>query len=176
VSKKQYEKLDKVAREIIDAFRDERDADVSNLIVSGLDIDAKGLAYALARRAAPLRFLAPDDQAFYAQRDGDLFGFWLDGQPDRWEASEREFVVPTLGSTLGYEIAHHELRDWMEPPRSACWPTSASITEGLHFRVYAVVLAAALRMPAKDIGALHLLVKLRRFQGFRACGPFGGND
>ena len=43
-----------------------------------------------------------------------MFGFWLDGQPDKWEASEREFVVPTLGSSLGYEIAHENLPDWME--------------------------------------------------------------
>jgi hypothetical protein len=76
---------------------------------------SKGLAYALARNAAPLRFIAPDGQAFYAQRDGGLFGFWLDGQRDRWEASEREFVVPALGSTLGYEIALEDLPDWMEP-------------------------------------------------------------
>ena len=115
MSRKQHDDLDKVAREIVDAFRDDRDADLSNLIDAGLQIDAKGLAYALARNAAPLRFIAPDGQAFYAQRDGELFGFWLDGQPDKWEASEREFVLPALGSTLGYEIAHEELPDWMEP-------------------------------------------------------------
>lgn len=115
VSRKQYDKLDQVAREVIEAFREDRDADVSNLIDSGFAIDAKGLAYALARHAAAVRFLAPDGQAFYAQRNGDWFGFWLDGQPDRWEASEREFVVPTLGSTLGYDIAHEELPDWLEP-------------------------------------------------------------
>jgi hypothetical protein len=115
VSQQQYDKLGKLAREIIDAFRDDRDADVSNLIDAGLHIDAKGLAYALARHAAALRFIAPDGQAFYAQRDGEWFGFWPDGQPDRWESSERKFVVPTLGSTLGYELAREEPPEWLEP-------------------------------------------------------------
>lgn len=115
MSRKQYDELDTLAREIVDAFRRDRAADLSNLIDAGCEIDAKGLAYALARNAAPLRFITPDGQAFYAQRDGDLFGFWLDGQPDKWEASEREFVVPTLGSTLGYEIALDELPEWVEP-------------------------------------------------------------
>jgi hypothetical protein len=115
MSREQYDKLEKIAREIIDALRNERDADVSNLIDCGLNIDAKGLAYALARHAAALRFRAPDGQAFYAQRDGELFGFWLDGEPDGWEASEREFLVPTLGLTLGYEIAREELPAWLEP-------------------------------------------------------------
>jgi len=115
VTPTQYDELDKLAGEVIAAFRDDREADVSNLIDAGLSIDAKGLAYALARHAAALRFIAPDGQAFHAQRDGDLFGFWPDGNPDRWEASEREFVGPTLGSALGYEIAHEELPDWLEP-------------------------------------------------------------
>jgi hypothetical protein len=63
---------------------------------------------------APLRFTAPDGQAFCAEQDGDWFGFWLEGQPDRWEASERKFVVPTLASTLGFDIAHDELPDWID--------------------------------------------------------------
>ncbi len=114
VSRKQDADLDKLTREIIEALRDDRDADVSNLIDAGLVVDAKGLAYALVRHAAPLRFIAPDGQAFFADRAGETFAFWLDGQPDRWEASERRFVVATLGSTLGYEIAHQELPEWMD--------------------------------------------------------------
>jgi hypothetical protein len=89
--------------------------DVSNLVDSGLANSPEGLAFALARHAAPLRFIAPDGQAFWAQRDDELLGFWLDGQPHRWDASERAYVVPALGSTLAYEIAHEELPEWMEP-------------------------------------------------------------
>lgn len=101
MSRSEYDQLDQIATEVVAAFREDRDADVSNLIDSGLGVSAKGLAYALARHAAALRFIAPDGQAFYAQRDGDTFGFWPDGKPERWDAADREFVVPALGSTLG---------------------------------------------------------------------------
>jgi hypothetical protein len=113
VSREEFDSLDELARQIIEAFREDRGADVSNLIDAGLARAPKGLAYALARNAAALRFIAPDGQAFCAQRDGETFGFWLDEHPDRWEASERQFVVATLGSTLGYDIAREELPEWM---------------------------------------------------------------
>jgi hypothetical protein len=58
--------------------------------------------------AGPIRFTAPSGQVFYAQRDGDLLGFWLDGHEDQWETGEPRFALATLASTLGYSIAHDE--------------------------------------------------------------------
>jgi hypothetical protein len=48
VDRQEYDALDRVARQIIDASRRGLDADVSNLIDSGLEISPRGLAYALA--------------------------------------------------------------------------------------------------------------------------------
>jgi hypothetical protein len=48
VDRQEYDALDRVARQIIDASRGGLDADVSNLIDSGLEISPRGLAYALA--------------------------------------------------------------------------------------------------------------------------------
>lgn len=61
----------------------------------------------------PLRFTAPDGQVFFAQRDGNWLGFWLDGNEDHWEATEPRFALPTLASTLGFQIAHDEFPPWM---------------------------------------------------------------
>jgi hypothetical protein len=46
VDRQEYDALDRVARQIIDASRRGLDADVSNLIDSGLEISPRGLAYA----------------------------------------------------------------------------------------------------------------------------------
>jgi hypothetical protein len=62
---------------------------------------------------APARFTAPDGQVFFAEQDGEHFGFWLEGYADHWEASERRFIVGALASTLGVDIAHERLPDWM---------------------------------------------------------------
>jgi hypothetical protein len=48
VDRQEYDALDRVARQIIDASRRGLDADVSNLIDPGLEISPRGLAYALA--------------------------------------------------------------------------------------------------------------------------------
>ncbi len=60
-----------------------------------------------------MRFTAPDGQACCAEQDGDWFAFWLEGQEDRWEASEHKFVVGTVASTLGFS-AHEEPPGWID--------------------------------------------------------------
>jgi hypothetical protein len=46
---------------------------------------------------------------FFAEQDGEYFCFWLEGYPERWEASERRSMVGALASTLGVDIAHERL-------------------------------------------------------------------
>lgn len=63
--------------------------------------------------ASSLSLVSPDGQRFCAERDGDLFAFWLEGQPERWEASDRRFAAGALASALGFNVGHEELPDWI---------------------------------------------------------------